>query len=151
MAARSFSFELHRTSSAEAPVLFAMVSDGARWSEWAAPLVPSSQLVIEGDPAPGGVGAIRKLGIGPLGVREQTVKHEQDRLHGYALLSSAPMRDYRAEVRLTPREGGGTDITWSGTLIELIPGTGAALERSLRALLSRLATKLARAGEHHAS
>ncbi|MDV6011251.1 SRPBCC family protein [Haloechinothrix sp. LS1_15] len=147
MAARRFSYEVERTSSADAATLFAMLSDGSRWSEWASPIVPSSTLLTEGDPAPGGVGAIRKLGVGPLGLREQTVAYEQDRLHGYVITSPTPMRDYRAEVRLTPRSDGGTDIHWSGGFAELIPGSGAVLAKALESMIGRLASKLVAAAE----
>ncbi|MBA0127498.1 SRPBCC family protein [Haloechinothrix sp. YIM 98757] len=147
MAGRTFTYEVRRTSSADPATLFGLLSDGSRWSEWAKPIVPTSSLVTQGDPAPGGVGAIRKLGLGPLGLREQTVAHEQDKLHGYVLLTPSPMRDYRGDVQLSPRADGGTDITWTGSFTERLPGTGALTARLLRAMIANLAGKLARAGE----
>lgn len=147
MSSKTFSFEINRTSNADAATLFQLVSDGARWSDWAKPVVPSSEWVTEGDPAPGGVGAIRKLGLGPLGVKEQTTAYEQDRLHAYALLTPGPVNNYRGEVRLTPRQEGGTDIRWTGRFEERIPGTGKFAKRALNGLISQLATKLVSAAE----
>ncbi|MGH3516500.1 MAG: SRPBCC family protein [Haloechinothrix sp.] len=147
MSTKTFSFEVNRTSSAEAATLFKLVSDGANWSEWAKPVVPSSEWVTQGEPAPGGVGAIRKLGVGRLGIKEQTTAYEQDRLHAYELLTPGPVRNYRAEVRLTPRAEGGTDIRWSGKFDERIPGTGKIAQRALSGVITQLITKLIKAAE----
>ena len=75
MSGRTFSFEVNRTSSAPPATLFRMKSDGARWSEWGKPLIAQSA----GRPRPGGVGAVRKVGLWPVLMREETVEYEQDR------------------------------------------------------------------------
>ena len=41
MSGRTFSFEVNRTSGAPPATLFRLESDGARWSEWAKPLIAS--------------------------------------------------------------------------------------------------------------
>lgn len=147
MPAKKFTFEVNRSSAADAATLFRLVSDGARWSDWAKPVIPASSWVTEGDPAPGGVGAIRKLGAGPLGVKEQTTAYEQNRLHAYALLTPGPVNNYRAEVRLTPRAEGGTDIRWTGAFEEKIPGTGKIAQKAFTGLISKIADKLVSAAE----
>jgi len=73
MSGREFSFEVNRTSSAPAATLFRLVADGANWSKWAKPIVLQSSWARQGDPAPGGVGAVRKVGMWPLLVQEETV------------------------------------------------------------------------------
>ena len=52
------------TAHSDAPPdkVFALVADGAGWSSWAGPFIVWSGWEVEGDPAPGGVGAIRLLG-----------------------------------------------------------------------------------------
>ncbi|MGH3951486.1 MAG: SRPBCC family protein, partial [Pseudonocardiaceae bacterium] len=65
----------------------------------------------------------------------------------YKLLTPGPVNNYRAEVRLTPRADGGTDVRWSGTFDERIPGTGKIAQRALNGAISQLATKLVRAAE----
>jgi hypothetical protein len=148
--ARTYSFEATADSSADAATLFRLVTDGGRWSEWAGPFAPRSSWDRQGDPAPGGVGAIRRIGLWPIVVREETVAHEPDRLHGYVLRTHAPLRDYRAEVRFAPREGGGTAIVWSGGFAELVPGTGRPIAWSLRMTLRGLTRRLVRAAERPA-
>ena len=145
--ARRFAFEVTARSSADAARLFELEADGSRWSEWAKPLVPTSTWERQGDPAPGGVGAIRRLGLPPVIVREETVEYEQDRRHVYVMRTPVPIRDYRAEIVLTPRAGGGTDLVWRGSFTERIPGSGPVFRVLLRGLISLLARRLVRAAE----
>ena len=115
MSGRKFSFEINRTSSAPAATLFRLVADGANWSKWAKPIVLQSSWARQGDPAPGGVGSVRKVGMWPLLVQEETVAYEQDRRHAYKLIGPpSPAKDYSGEVILTPNPAGGTDIRWTG-------------------------------------
>ena len=125
MSGREFSFEINRTSSAPAAALFRLVADGANWSKWAKPIVLQSSWARQGDPAPGGVGAVRKIGMWPLLVQEETVAYEQDRRHAYKLVGPpSPAKDYSSEVVLTPNPAGGTDIRWTGSFVEGVRGTG---------------------------
>jgi hypothetical protein len=147
--ARRFSVEITARSSADAATLFALEADGGRWSEWARPLVPQSSWERQGEPAPGGVGAVRLLGLRPLWVREETVEYEQDRRHAYVMRTPMPVRDYRAELVLTPRADGedGTDVVWRGSFVERIRGTGPVFRVAVRGLLRVLLKRLIAAAE----
>jgi hypothetical protein len=50
----------------------------------------------------------------------------------YEFLSGLPVRDYRAEVTLTPASDAGTHIRWRSRFAPKIPGTGWLLRRQLR-------------------
>lgn len=145
--ARRYSFEVTARSSADAASLFALEADGSRWSRWARPLVPTSTWERQGDPAPGGIGAIRRLGLPPVVVREETVAYEQDRLHAYVMRTPMPIRDYRAEVVLTPRADGGTNLVWRATFTERIRGSGPVFRVLFRTIIALLTRKLVRAAE----
>lgn len=147
MAAKTFTFQVNRSSSADPATLFGMVADGARWPEWAKPIVPSGAMVATGEPEPLGVGAVRKVGAGKIGVKERTVAHEDGRLHAYELVTPGPVKNYHAEVRFDPRQGGGTELRWSGSMEEKIPGTGKLISKAMGALIGTLATKLVKAAE----
>jgi hypothetical protein len=152
MAGRKFSFEVNRTSSAPAATLFRLVSDGANWSSWGKPIVLSSSWARQGDPAPGGVGAIRKIGTWPVLVQEETVEYEQDRRHAYKLIGPpSPARDYSAEVVFTPNAAGGTDIRWTGSFIEGVPGTGPLMRAVLGGAIRFFADRLVKAAERESS
>jgi len=151
MSGRKFSFEINRTSSAPAATLFRLVADGANWSSWAKPIVVSSSWARQGDP-PGGVGAIRKVGMWPLLVQEETVEYEQDRRHAYKMVGPpSPAKDYVGEVVFTPNASGGTDIRWTGSFVEGIPGTGAVMRAALGGAVGFFAGRLVKAAERESA
>jgi hypothetical protein len=131
-------------SCAPPEAVFALLAAGDRWAEWAGPFVPRSRWAVPGDPE-GTVGAVRRLGLGPLSSRERIVEHEPARRLGYVVDSPGPMRDYRAVVDLAPRPDGGTDITWSASFTPVVPGTGALLHVALRGIVRGFARRVAKA------
>ncbi len=151
MSGRTFSFEVNRTSTAPAATLFRLVADGGNWSTWAKPIVVQSSWARQGDPAPGGVGAIRKLGMWPVLVQEETVGYEQDRRHAYKMVGATPAKDYVGEVVFTPNAAGGTDIRWTGSFTERIPGTGPALRAAMGGAVKFFAGKLVEAAERESA
>jgi Polyketide cyclase / dehydrase and lipid transport len=143
-----FRFEINRTTSAPAATLFHLETDGARWSQWAKPLIVQSSWEQQGDPASAGIGAVRKVGMWPVLMREKTIAYEQDRRHGYLLIGPPlPARDYRAEMLLTPNPTGGTDIRWTGSFTEGLRGTGPIMQIFLRGVVGFLAGRLVKAAE----
>jgi len=152
MSGRKFSFEINRTSSAPAATLFRLVADGGNWSSWAKPIVLQSSWARQGNPAPGGVGAIRKLGMWPLLVQEETIGYEQDRRHAYKMVGSpSPVKDYSSEVLLTPNPAGGTDIRWTGSFIERVPGTGPLMRAAMGGAVRFFADRVVKAAERESS
>src|SRR5271154_3656476 len=148
MSGRTFSFEVNRTSRAPAAALFLLETDGGRWADWAKPIVMQSGWERQGDPAPGGIGAVRKVGMWPFFVRERTVEYEQDRRHVYELIGPpTPARGYRGEAVFTPNATGGTDLRWSGSFTETIPGTGLIMRALLRGAITFFSARLVRAVE----
>jgi uncharacterized protein YndB with AHSA1/START domain len=152
MSGRKFSFEINRTSSAPAATLFRLATDGANWSKWAKPIVVHSSWARQGDSAPGGVGAIRKVGMWPVLVQEETVAYEPDRRHAYRLIApSTPAKDYSGEVIFTPNPNGGTDIRWTGSFIEGVRGTGPVMRAALGGAVRFFSGRLVRAAERESS
>jgi uncharacterized protein YndB with AHSA1/START domain len=142
MVSRS-SYRVEGRSDAAPEKVFEMLADGAGWSRWAGPTIVRSWWEREGTPAPGGVGAIRALGLGRVGSREEIVAYAPPTHMAYTILSGLPVRDYRADVRLTP-DGTGTRIEWSGTYTPKVPGTGGALRLFLLATIGSFVRRLAR-------
>jgi hypothetical protein len=145
---KTFSFEIRRSTSASAATLFRLETDGAHWSEWAKPLIVSSSWEQWGAPRPAGVGAIRKVGMWPMLMREKTVVYEKDRRHVYAQIGPRlPAKDYCAEMLLSTNPTGGTDVRWRGTFTEGISGTGPVMLIFLRGVVWFLARQLVKAAE----
>jgi len=147
--ARRYECVIRRHSTASPETLFAIVSDGARWSEWAAPLIPYSTWECLSPAGDGGVGAIRAVGRRRRPTREMVTIHEPGHRHGYTMLTDGPIHDYRAEV--TFDEGAdGTRITWRGRYETRWRAMGAAYWLVLRVVLGTLTRKLVTAAERQA-
>jgi uncharacterized protein YndB with AHSA1/START domain len=151
MSDRKYSFEVNRTSSAPPATLFRLETDGSRWSEWAGPMIVQSSWERRGDPAPAGIGAIRKIGLWPVLMREQTIEYEQDHKHVYTFVGASPAKDYRAEVTFTANAAGGTDLHWTGTFTEGVRGTGPVMLAIMRNTIQDVSKRLVKAAEREAS
>ena len=132
--------------SAPAEVAFDVLRDAVGWSKWTA--AKTAYLEREGTPAPDGVGAIRRFKTGPFGSREEVVAYEAPTHFAYILHSGIPVRDYRADVTITPNEAGtGCSIAWRSTFHRKQPLTGAATRFMLHRFLLATARNLAKEAE----
>lgn len=137
------SYEVVGHSAAPPEKVFEVLADGAGWYRWAGPMIVKSWWEREGTPAPGGVGAIRALGMKRVGSREEIVAYDPPTHLAYTILSGLPVRDYLANVRLTP-DGTGTRIEWSGTFAPKLPGTAGALRLFLLSTIGSFVKRLAK-------
>ncbi len=126
--------------------MFAILADGAAWSKWAGPMVVRSWWEREGEPAPGGVGAIRRLGTERLGSAEEIVAYEPPHHLAYTILKGLPVRAYRADVHITA-DGDGSHIEWSGVFAPKVVGTGPLLRGFLLLTIGGFVKRLARYAE----
>jgi len=134
-------FEVFARSAAPPEEVWRLLVDATAWSAWSR--IPHAEREREGVPAPDGIGSIRRLGLGRMGSREEVVVFEPPQHFAYILLTGLPVREYRADVALTP-DGDGTLITWHARFVPKWHGTGPALERFLRTTLTGFARGLSR-------
>lgn len=127
-----------RHSSAPVEAVWSLLGTTSTWKDWGWFTV--AELEREGEPAPDGVGAIKKLGLRAGGSREEIVAYDPPTHLAYRLLSGLPVRDYRSDVTLTPTPDGGTSIEWRSTF-----RGGRFWELFLRAMITDFARRLARA------
>lgn len=146
MTRRSYSFVERSTAPPER--VFAVLADIPNWSRWAGPLIMRSWIEREGDPPPGGIGAIRALGTKQVGSREEIVAYDPPRHLAYTILSGAPVRDYRADVDIEP-DGTGSRVRWHGSYEPTTAWSAPLVHLVLTRTVRRLARGLARhAGRH---
>ena len=139
---RTRSFAVRATSPAPPAAVFALLADGARWADWAGPLVPRSRWAPTGAPAPG-VGAVRILGLPPLSTREEIVEYVPGRGLAWTVRGGGlPVRDYQVSVHLEP-SAGWTEMVWTGRFRPAVPGTGRAVQAALRVVLATFARRSA--------
>jgi uncharacterized protein YndB with AHSA1/START domain len=123
------SFTFTREIAAPADVVFGVLTDHRRYAD----LTPLRKSVLEreGDPAPNGVGAIRKLtAVGPA-LREEVIAYEPPSRFSYTLLSGLPVRDHVGTVELTPN-GSGTTMVYAVRTHPTVPVAGAVVVAAVK-------------------
>src|SRR3954447_25879187 len=140
------SYEVTEGAPAVSATVLGLLADRAGWSAWCGPMVVRSWWEREGSPEPGGVGAIRRLGLGKLSSREEIVGYDAPRHLAYTWLTKFPVRDYRADVRLEP-DGTGTRIVWSGTFAPAFPGGATVMRRFFLGAVGGFTKRLAKEAE----
>jgi len=133
-------YQVGASTSAGIDAVWPLVGQARRWSEWS--FLTRSVLERDGSPEPDGVGAVRRFTRYGVGSREEVVAWDPPHHLAYRILSGFPVRNYRADVTLTP-EGSGTRIDWAGTFDPKIPGSGRVLDAVLPAMMQRFADALA--------
>lgn len=123
------SFTFTREIAAPPETVFAVLTDHRKYSE----LTPlrKSELEREGEPAPNGVGAIRKLtAVGPA-LREEVIAYEPVERFSYKLLSGLPVRDHVGTVELTSG-GNGTRMVYAVRTHPTVPVVGAIVVAAVK-------------------
>jgi uncharacterized protein YndB with AHSA1/START domain len=119
--------------------VWALLADARSWPRWS----PFDEATVEEG---SGSGELRRFRAGRRTTRERVTGFEPPQRFAYELVSGIPIRDYRAEVTLTP-DGAGTTIRWHSRFNPKIPGTGRLAQRQLQRFIERTANGLAREAE----
>ena len=142
------SFTLFREVAAPPETVFDVLTDHRRYAEMT-PL-RKSELEREGEPAPNGVGSIRKLSaIGPA-LREETIVYERPSRFSYTLLSGLPVRDHVGTVSLEPN-GSGTKVTYAVRTQPTLPLAGGAVVAVVKQGVTQLLNGVSAEAERRAA
>lgn len=142
---RSQTVQLEVSSSASPDRLFALLADAEDWPRWFG-LTREVQWWRDGRRGgPGGVGAVRRVSIGPFAVRETVLEETAPTHHAYSIRAPG-VRQHRGEVRLRPTDAGSA-LSWTITFRALVPGTGPLLRAGMGVGLRRLVGDLVSAAE----
>jgi uncharacterized protein YndB with AHSA1/START domain len=119
-----------------------LVANADRYSEWG----PWSASGYEnlGEQAPDAAGVIRWMRYGRTTTVEKVLASERARRLAYTVVKGIPVRNYRAEVTLSP-EGDGTRIRWAASWDRTLPGR--IVHRTLRTLYPDVVGRLIAAAE----
>jgi uncharacterized protein YndB with AHSA1/START domain len=144
--------EAEATAKAPPEAVWALVSDVTKYPSWG----PWSDGHYEkaGEESPRGVGAVqvlrsaqRYMGRHTTSV-EKILVCEEDRHLAYTVIGGIPVRNYRADVTLTP-SAQGTHIRWAATWDNTLLGRMAW--RGLRAFYPEMMAGLVAAAEQDAA
>ena len=143
---RTQTIDVRAVVPAPTAAVWAELVDGSRWPTWS-PL-GSYELVTPGsDGADAPLGEVRifrtKQVVGTSVAREEVVEVVPEKRLSYVLLDGLPLEGYRADIDLTPVDGG-TEVRWHSTF-SAGPLRGAFYQRALGAFIQRCVDGLAKA------
>ena len=121
-------------SAANPETVYALLADGTTWPTWAG--IDSFELRSPGDTGGESLNAVRVFRTGRTTSVERLVELVPGRRLSYSLLEGLPLADYRADVDLTPKDGG-TMIRWHSTFVAQRPGTGWLYRRVLARFIAQ--------------
>jgi uncharacterized protein YndB with AHSA1/START domain len=124
------------TTTASPAAVYALLRDGSTWPTWSP--IESFELRTEGTDEREGIGAVRVFRTGRVASVERIVELVPNSRLSYVLDHGLAIRDYRADVDLTPGQ-----IRWHSTFDAKVPGTGWLYHRTLNRFIQRCAEGLA--------
>lgn len=142
------SFTLAREVNAPPETVFDVLTDHRLYAE----MTPLRKSVLEreGEPAPNGVGSIRKLSaVGPA-LREETIVYERPSRFSYKLLSGLPVRDHVGTVSLEPN-GVGTKVTYAVKTTATVPVVGGVVVAAVKQGVTQLLNGVSAEAERRAA
>src|SRR5215212_7841986 len=130
------SIRVERRLDAAPEAMFAIVSDHARYDRFEG--IRRSELRTPGTPAPNGVGAVRRVWIGPLRFEEEVTAYEAPGRLDYVIrrVTMLPFRHAGGSVRLEP-DGSGTRAVWTSSFEIPVPLAGRAMDAIFKRQLER--------------
>jgi uncharacterized protein YndB with AHSA1/START domain len=142
----SFTFERQVAASPE--IVFEVLTDHRGYARITT--LRKSVLEREGEPAPNGVGAIRKLSVVGPPLREEVLAFEPGKRFSYTLLSGLPVRDHVGTVELTA-EGGGTKVVYAVRTTPTVPLAGAVVVAVIKIGVGQLLAGVVKESERRAA
>jgi hypothetical protein len=132
----SLSIDVNRWLDAPPGALFEVLSDHAGFDRFAG--IRRAEVVRPGEPAPNGLGALRRIWIGPLRFDEEITSWDPPNGYGYLIreLRGFRIRHRGGSIRLT-EEGEGTRALWRSEFDVPIPLVGEAIGRLFAARFKR--------------
>lgn len=139
-----YSIRLEQACTAPPDVVYDLLIDVERWPEW----LPGTRSAGWEDPGTPGTreGAIRRVVVSGLTMREKVLVADRPHHHAYSILSGIPVADHRADVHIHERPGGSL-IVWQAAFGSRIPLAGPLIWAMLRMSMPRMAAALARGAE----
>ena len=144
--------EASATAKASPETVWALVSDATKYPSWGP--WSDGQYKKAGEESPHGVGAVQVLRSAQRYMGRHTtslekiLEFEEDRHLAYTVIGGIPVRNYRADVTLTP-SAEGTHIRWTADWDNTMLGRMAW--RGLRTVYPEMMTDLVAAAERDAA
>jgi uncharacterized protein YndB with AHSA1/START domain len=129
--------EVHVTRTIPAPAdeVFDLLADHAHYDRFRP--IHGSELIREGDPAPNGVGALRRIKVRPLVFEEEITAYEPPTRLDYLIVKlNVPFQHHGGSITLTA-DGYGTSVDWRSSYTVPTPLIGRPEELVWQPILAR--------------
>ena len=136
----TYTIEIDETFNVPRDRVFALFADHERFGKLLG--APVKRIHDSDQADPNGVGSIRKIGIGPVGLKETVITFEPDSLIEYTISSMSPVRNHLGRIRFEDAAGDRTRVQYTISFEDVVPLTGklvsSALEKGLRKGIRRV-------------
>ncbi|SFM13233.1 SRPBCC family protein [Marinobacter zhejiangensis] len=135
-----YTIEIDETFEVPRSKVFALFAEHERFGKLLG--APAKRIKDSDQADPNGLGSVRKIGIGPIGLEETVIGFEPDSLIEYTITSMSPLKNHMGRIRFEDTPEGHTRINYTITFDDVIPFTGklvqSALEQGIRKGIRRV-------------
>lgn len=135
-----YTIEIKETFDVPRSRVFALFADHHRFGKLLG--APVKRIKDSDQADPNGIGSVRKIGIGPLGLKETVLNFEPDSLIEYTITSISPIRNHIGRISFEDTPEGHTRIHYTISFEDVVPFTGkvvsTALEQGIRRGMKRV-------------
>ncbi|MFP3979295.1 MULTISPECIES: SRPBCC family protein [Marinobacter] len=135
-------FEIDETFNVPRNRVFALFADHQSFGKLLG--APVKRIKNSDQADPNGLGSVRKVGIGPLGLEETVTSFEPDILIEYTITSMSPIRNHLGRIRFEDTPEGHTRVRYRITFEDRVPYTGKLVSTSLERAIRRGMKKVPR-------
>lgn len=121
--------EIDETFDVPRDRIFALFADHERFGKLLG--APVKRIRDSDQADPNGVGSIRKIGIGPIGLKETVITFEPGSLIEYTVTSMSPIRNHLGRIRFEDAADGRTRVLYTISFEDIVPYTGKLLSLAL--------------------
>jgi uncharacterized protein YndB with AHSA1/START domain len=136
----TYTIEIDETFDVPRSRVFALFADHERFGKLLG--APVKRIRDSDQADPNGVGSIRKIGLGPIGLKETVITFEPGSLIEYAISSMSPIRNHLGRIRFEDAADGRTRVLYTISFEDIVPYTGklvsSALDQGIRKGLRRV-------------
>ena len=136
----TYTIDIDETFDVPRRQVFALFADHKRYGQLLG--APVKRIKDSDQADPNGIGSVRKIGIGPIGLEETVLNFEPDSLIEYAITSLSPIRNHLGRIRFEDTPEGQTRVHYTIHFEDIVPFTGKlvsnALEQGIRRGIRRV-------------
>lgn len=131
----SYTIEIDETFPLPCQQVFELFADHEQFGRL---LGAPARRIRDSDQAdPNGIGSVRKIGIGPIGIEETITGFEPEALIEYSVTSMSPLKNHYGRIRFLSPSENETRVQYTIYFEDAIPLTGALVKSALGQALHR--------------